>query len=628
MAAGPGHRAQSSLVQTIDRRIVAKRDARLRRARKELKDHFIGIDGIIDELVDAVRLWYVAPQLVTRPVVVGLWGMTGVGKTDLVRRLVAALDLDEHFVELEPANGDETTDKTSVVSRLERTGALEGTPTVILVDEIQRLRTIDERGDDVGTKRFQDLWQLLSDGRLTRTSPAELDDLEHHLIGWKRKARIGVWYATRLKRELRLAEPVRELARLRVAEAHEVIAEKRRDKAVFRPLDCTRSLVVVCGNLDDAYGVATQASEADIDADSFADMCERVTAIDVKDALLRRFRPEQVARFGNTHLVYPSLRREHFERLIARELDRVAAAMHDAYGVQVVLDSSVHELVYRNGVFPVQGVRPVLSTVADVVEANLSGLLLAALSGGHAEIALSYDPDRHVLVAVLGDGAIEVPYEGRLDRIRSDVTPDRLACVAVHEAGHALVHCLELGVAPQQVICRVASSEHGGFTFGHGIHATKASMLAKVRVQLAGGLAEALVFGDDARSTGAASDREAATQLVVDHVRRHGFDPRFPAVMTLDEPYDLDRSGTSEAVVALLDAAGSEVARTHATHRRALVDLAGALADAGRLGDADVVRVLTAHGIEVRCEPGSWEAVPPYAAMLAAARAETDTVPV
>ncbi|MFN8029777.1 MAG: hypothetical protein U0Q10_14425 [Dermatophilaceae bacterium] len=38
-------------------------------------------------------IWFVAPELLSRPVIVNLWDMTGVGKTDLVRRLVRALDL-------------------------------------------------------------------------------------------------------------------------------------------------------------------------------------------------------------------------------------------------------------------------------------------------------------------------------------------------------------------------------------------------------------------------------------------------------------------------------------------------------------------------------------------------------
>ena len=36
-------------------------------------------------------------------------------------------------------------------------------------------------------------------------------------------------------------------------------------------------------------------------------------------------------------------------------------------------------LIYRNGVFPVQGVRPVFSSVIDILESNVSRFLFEAL---------------------------------------------------------------------------------------------------------------------------------------------------------------------------------------------------------------------------------------------------------
>jgi Cdc6-like AAA superfamily ATPase len=106
----------------------AARRARLESARSSLKEHFVGIDAIIDELCDAVTVWFVAPELLSRPAIINLWGMTGVGKTDLVRRLVRALDITDRFVEIELNNGDSTTWHSSVVSRLSESGALEGRP--------------------------------------------------------------------------------------------------------------------------------------------------------------------------------------------------------------------------------------------------------------------------------------------------------------------------------------------------------------------------------------------------------------------------------------------------------------------------------------------------------------------
>lgn len=161
----------------FDRTEIAARQEQLTRARAELKAHFVGIDAIIDELCDAVMIWFVAPELLTRPVIVNLWGMTGVGKTDLVRRLVRALDLADRFVEIELTNADSTTWHTSVVSRLAESGALEGQPTFMLFDEIQRFNTLDHEGNPVPNTKFSDFWELLSDGKLARRENTDLQFL-------------------------------------------------------------------------------------------------------------------------------------------------------------------------------------------------------------------------------------------------------------------------------------------------------------------------------------------------------------------------------------------------------------------------------------------------------------------
>ena len=69
----------------------------LENARKVLKQEFIGIDKIIDEIINNVSSWYFLPGLQEKPVVVNLWGLTGVGKTSLVNRLVKLIDFETSF---------------------------------------------------------------------------------------------------------------------------------------------------------------------------------------------------------------------------------------------------------------------------------------------------------------------------------------------------------------------------------------------------------------------------------------------------------------------------------------------------------------------------------------------------
>ena len=71
----------------------------------ELKQELYGIDNIIDRVIKSISGWYIAPEIVTRPVIINLWGMTGVGKTDLVRKLVQKLDFQQRFVEIQMDGG-------------------------------------------------------------------------------------------------------------------------------------------------------------------------------------------------------------------------------------------------------------------------------------------------------------------------------------------------------------------------------------------------------------------------------------------------------------------------------------------------------------------------------------------
>ncbi len=597
-----------------------------------LHAHFVGIDTVIDELCDAVAIWYLMPQVLSRPVIVNLWGMTGVGKTDLVRRLMRALDVQHRFVELELSNTDAETRFDLVADRLADAGVLDGRPAALLIDEIQRFRTVTPSGDPVPQTRSSDVWELLSDGRLARREGSDLDwmlatmraardeEVRRAGKGKRPRATIGLWEARSLRRTLGLTESVEHLQWRTHEEALAMLEAARADRRLLEPFDCSQFLVIVSGNLDEAFTMAGATGEADLDADIFAAHTARVGIIDIKQALRRRFTPEQVARFGNVHIVYRSLRRADFEALIAREISRLVGAAYERFGVRVRVTPAVHALVYRNGVFPVQGVRPVLSSVGDIVGSHLATLLMQALLDDHDEVSLDYDHTTGELVGRMGAQHVRVPFAGRVDRVRDAARADLIADVAVHEAGHAVAYAALFGLAPLQLTAR-AAGDADGFTYRHVVHETSDSLRRLATVALAGGAAEELVFGAEHASVGRAADRERATMLVLDSVRRLGF-----GVWAMD--YGLDDAYTTDATVTETDAELLVRELWHQAqgivqaHQGALLTLARALAESGSLDGAQVVDLLAQEGVVVAAGHEGFRWTPPYAALLAAAGAE------
>ncbi|QTR46609.1 AAA family ATPase [Thiothrix litoralis] len=606
----------------LDKTHIQARKAELEAAKQALKQHFVGIDKIIDELMDCIQVWYLMPELLKRPVIINLWGMTGVGKTDLVRQLVKHLHFQDRFAEIELSNTGQTSWSSSVSAVLDDYGFHNGKPCIVLFDEIQRFNTIDSKGEALPQTKFMDFWELLSDGHLSKKQKDDLDSFLYEYYQRERNAQrrrskgdkddeedvgpayISTWDAINLKKALNLDMDVGDMLDITEEEMVNMILAAKRKKVIYEPINHTQTLILISGNLDDAFQMAHQAAEADVDADIFHAFTTKVTLMDIKDALLRKFRPEQVARFGNIHLVYPSLRKQDFNTLITREVNRVQTDTEQRTGIRLVTDASINRLIYRNGVFPVQGVRPLFSSVTDILEVNLSRLLLQALTDDADEIHLHYDEAQQKIMARLGDATLEYPYVGRIDKIRQDNTLAAVANISAHEAGHAVVYMVLFGLIPLQLQSKVASSYASGFTFPHQLHRTRRSLLDMIKVYLAGGVAEELLFGYQEASTGRENDRERATELAMDYVRRYGFDDEFQATYTIEDyPHRMNTTVTDMDVEKMMMRLVSETKELLGQYAHFLHALSNALADAGKLETQDVAAIAQQHEVQAEIKP-------------------------
>lgn len=635
----PPHRASG-----IECAVLAQRQQALAHAAAQLKAELFGIDDVIDRVIDAIRAWYVLPQLITRPVIVCLWGLTGTGKTQLTRRLAQLLGFYDRFVEVQMDGFSHGAGyrSSSISGMLADSGIHEGAPGILVLDEFQRFRTVDAKGGDVKIERYQDVWTLLSDGRLPPALSA-LSNIERKLADAHYEAeradeddepkknkpyrfQLDAWDAQELKRMLKLAEPLAEIMQWPPAQVQAQFARFAQSHHAWET-DYSRLLVFVCGNLDEMYHeTAQRVEDCDTDADIFHRLTRKLSLIDVKKALSERFKPEQIARLGNGHVVYPSFSRATYERLIRNLCARYCEDIAAQCGVRFAIGADVQAELYANAVFPAQGTRPLFSSVHAILSANLVNAALWVLEQAlplEQDYAIALSADKRHLVVRAGSLQARFPVSLELNRLKQRANADFRALLAVHEAGHGLAYCVLFGQAPQEVKINIASFEGGYNSFSSLKATTRQNTLDMMCVGLAGRAAEELVFGEMACTTGAEQDLKQVTAEAARYVRHHGFGARLArtdATVEMDNNLNTDVMPSNDAIEALMQQQYRRAQALLQTHRESLGRMADALMKAGSIAPAEMAALLDGCGIALApgAAPEDGLVLEPFATRLTA----------
>ncbi|WP_370512991.1 M41 family metallopeptidase [Ottowia flava] len=383
--------------------------------------------------------------------------------------------------------------------------------------------------------------------------------------------------------------------------------------------DYSKLLIIVTGNLDEMYeDLAERVEDCDTDADVFHAMSQRLSVIDVKKALGSRFRPEQVARLGNQHVIYPSLSRSAYQRLIARTCAQYVDEVAVRSGLRIDVAQPVLDEIYANGVFPAQGTRPVFSTVHGVLGGSLVRAALWAIERGAppgAVLPLTLGDDRKHLCVRWGDAEQRLPVVFELEGLRERASLDFRTLLAVHEAGHGLVYAVLMGTAPQEVRINVASFNGGYASYAPQKAWSRRMLRDVICVSLAGRAAEALVFGPDAATTGAEADRKQATANAIAYVRHHGFGSRVSrtdVTTQQDEDINTDVQPTNAEAEALMCAEAERATALLRTHGDAFRALVQELLTTGTVPAAEFAKVtgiaVTAAAPHAPSGPEPWHA--------------------
>ncbi|MCR5454360.1 MAG: hypothetical protein K6F33_05180 [Bacteroidales bacterium] len=145
--------------------------AKLDKVKEQLKKEFDGIDDIIEQLFRILASWR---DSANRPVVVPVFGMTGVGKTSLINRTIELLDLSDRTFKFtcgsSDAHNNETKFQNDLISRLGYSQydnytslSLIKSDSVFVFDECQKMRTIN-MGVEMDRSEYNEIWKLLDEG--------------------------------------------------------------------------------------------------------------------------------------------------------------------------------------------------------------------------------------------------------------------------------------------------------------------------------------------------------------------------------------------------------------------------------------------------------------------------------
>ncbi|MCC6370551.1 MAG: hypothetical protein IT236_06035 [Bacteroidia bacterium] len=642
--------------QFTDYKTLLSKKEVLNKVTQKLKEKFIGLDTVIDEVMNLVTAWYLFPSAQLRPTVINLWGMTGSGKSALVQSLVHELDYKKLYAQMDMGEFDSDSSswlKNTFTDELE---FFDQQASIICMDEFQFARTITEDGE-VSKDKLRVIWDLLDSGKInyipanntfrlrradlcmTNLLKAEYKGVsikngliikgeeefleifkgfyfeDHDRNGVKLDGNYflskdflqGLYYlydddnATRevLDEKVKVAD---------LAGIMQLIIDGVKTRTGVKQLDLSKSLIFVLGNLDEAYHMSDSLNP-DISADELHEATSKINVSNIKGALRKRFRNEQIARLGNNHIIYKSFNNGHFKELIRRELLRVNDFVKSQFGFSITYHHSVHNIVYSEGVFPAQGTRPVFTTIKNLIESWISKLVLEALDKQMpvSEVEWSYADERYVFVFKNVEGNILNIYEEKLslktDNLRKTTDVNAQAHTAVHETGHAVLAALTLGILPSVVVSKTAADNCEGFcsvNFPENMM-TRDTLKKDIIICLGGFVAEKMIFGEEHTSSGVYSDLENASRLANRAVKYYGMgrDPLHIAVESvLKNDYFFAKESHSQEAMQLVKSCQKEAEAILERNKYLLLKMSEYLSTNSRMEEAQIGEFVKKYSVE------------------------------
>lgn len=552
---------------------VKQKISKINLAKKKLKQQFIGIDKPIDQVCNSLKTFLLFPDALHKPVIINLWGITGTFKTSFIRALIKELDYGDKFVEVDsrelqsgitPLLGHPNADKRDIIL-----------PSIFLLDEFQNTRTIDRFGNDTEradglaelfsflsdgkvtinrgnykveqilflknristdieavVQQIEEFYEQRSGGRLNRNSDIPISETKssskkEEPREIKFTTKMNYFYEYYIDRFTDLVgEDFSKREFKTPKEALQAVYEVLSDYGPTKTFDLSKSLIIIAANLDEVFGGLTHVMDGDyISPDEFYAMASRVNFNQVKQALLSRFKPEQVARLGSNHVIFPSFNTKMYQALI-ESLNKRSISKFKEMGIKIKIDKSVNEFILKHNALPSQGARSVLSAHEYLVDSNLSEIIAETLIAKGKEVLIGIVNNK---VHLLNDKKKLI--KKNIDIVDLNVLKNYEEknvnhTICVHEASHGIVSTALLGEIPSMIKVRMSDTSIGGYCKIDGFPSlpNRRDFINYIAIALAGYAGELIDKKQDIElvSTGSSSDISNATMMAAALVKECG----------------------------------------------------------------------------------------------------------
>ncbi len=599
----------------------------LKQARETIRSTHFGIDTEVDRLMQAVTPWYLLNSTQQRPRVIGLWGMTGTGKSSLVRALVNALGMGERTFWLdagESRKSDWLEDHLKLMDAYHS-----GQEVIMVIDEFQRARTVRGGDDAYESTELRRLWEFMDSGRAVlmpnryqQEAILELYDLLSEALAQGCRISNGrvvsgaklYWelsergYNDEVMEKHPYALPCKtwDWFRGQHPNRESVTAFKRRMERMDGPamlamvkeavdrirtphvFDGRRALVIVLGNLDGLYTVGSDPV-AELEPDVLLARHKQMNLTGVQQALLELFRIEQVGRLGTDHVIFPPIGADTVARLVSTEAERIRTTASSELGIDITFNSGLLDRIQREASIAVLGARPVIEAVHQALPALISEALSRTTVEAPCYIMLDTWGRKALAHCGNADGSERITLNWPLHRQAPGRKEKVHRNIAAHEAGHLICGVSLLGQTPLQACARTSHERIGGFVIwaDYKEYTTPSRLVPRIASALGGWAAERLLFGADRVTEGSDDDLRKATRLALDMLKNHGFGKDRLYHAEYPEAFGTGfRLGLAavEEQAAQLVAEGEQLAlRTLTANRRRLEAITGLLVQYGSL---------------------------------------------